>query len=213
MKKLIALLMALTMVMALAACGTSNADVEKEKDKDKETQKDTVEQTTEGTEENLPVSDDTTTAADILNDVWGQYSDDQKPAVIGGHYSNEYTDGPYSYELGYAEDLARTLLIPAEQMDQVIDAATMVHMMNANSMTIGLVRLAEGADMQAFADGVYGTITGNQWTCGFPEKLIIAQVHEDYVLIAYGLNDLLDVFEGYLDARWSVSDFYNEAIE
>lgn len=215
MKKLIALLMALTMIAALAACGTTKKEDETtNQTTTEETTTEAVEDTTApaGQENETTGGENANVVDDIMNDVWGKIPADQKPAVIGGHYSAEYTEGPASYDLAYAEELAGMLLIPEDQIGNVVDASTAVHMMNANSMTIGLVKLTEGADQQAFADAVYDTIKNNQWMCGFPEKLIIAQVEGDYILIAYGLNDILNTFQSQLTADWTVSDFYNEAI-
>ena len=205
MKKLIALIMALTMIATFAACGTT----ENEK-------KDPVE-TTEASEntditENAGPKKEAESANDIMTDVWAAIPQDQKPAVIGGHYSQQYTEGPATYDLQYAEELGTMLLIPEEQLPYVVDASTAVHMMNANSMTIGVVKLSEGAIVEEFTQDVYDTITNNQWMCGFPEKLIISQVNGEYILIAYGLTDLLDTFKAQLDTDWQTSDFFNEAI-
>lgn len=223
MKKLIALMMALAMIAAFAACGNTQDDVKDTTGAAGQTTDADLGETNDETtgpiaggpleDETQPDVEDTTTANDIMDDVWGQIPEDQKPMVIGGHYSAEFTGAPNTYELAYADELAGTLLIPEAQIDFVTDASTAVHMMNANTMTVGMVKLAEGTDMQAFADAVYGRITGNQWMCGFPEKLIVSQVHEDYVLIAYGATALLDSFETVLDARWETSDFYNEAMQ
>lgn len=220
MKKLIALLMALTMIVAFAACGGTQNDKETEQT-EKETEQTTTAENGETTEniaggsieDTQPEVEDTTTANDIMDYVWGKIPEDQKPAVMGGHFSAEHTGSPASYELAYAEDLAGVLLIPETQIDYVCDASTAVHLMNANTMTIGLVKLDEGTDMQAFADAVHDRITTNQWMCGFPEKLIISQVHGDYVLIAYGAASILDTFETVLDESWATSDFYNEAMQ
>ena len=37
-----------------------------------------------------------------------------------------------------------------------------------------------------------------QWMCGFPEKLVIADMGGNYLLIAYGLNDAINPFEAKL---------------
>ena len=196
MKKLIALLLAMMMLLALAGCDGE--------ERDRAHKEETPKEETEGL-----VAED---AVDILEQVWGQYQEEEKPAVIGGHYSAEYTEGPATYDLEYASELTGTLLIPEEQMEYVVDAATMVHMMNANNMTIGTVKLEKTADAKAFADAVYQRITTNQWICGFPEMVYIAQVNEEFMVIAFGAGEILDVFTGYLEGSWNPTVIYNEAI-
>ena len=222
MKKLIALVMALAMLATFAACGTTGEN-KGENNENKETTTENIgeditnnlageDEETGEQEETQESTEDTTTANDIMDYTWGMIPADQMPNVIGGHYSNEFTGAPASYELSYEDELAAMLMIPENQIENVIDASTAVHLMNANSMTLGMVKLAEGTDMKAFADDVYKTISENQWMCGFPEKLVIAQIHEDYVFIAYGLTDLLDLFTQNLYDSWSNNEFYNEAI-
>ena len=40
-------------------------------------------------------------------------------------------------------------------------------------------------------------IANRQWMCGFPEELTIATVGE-YVVVAFGAADIMDVFVGHL---------------
>jgi hypothetical protein len=89
----------------------------------------------------------------------------------------------------------------------------MIHMMNANTFTCGVVHLTEGADAAAFAQAMRDAIQGNQWMCGFPETLVIAVVDGEYVLVTFGLNDAVLPFmnhfsEVYVDAEI----LFNEAI-
>ncbi len=220
MKKLIALMMALAIVASFAACGTKTDETENttEQTTTQEIVEDTTPDTTEGvtgggaTTDELEI-EDTTTAAEILEYAWAGMGAEHQPAVIGGHFSAEYTHGPYTYDLAYSEDLAATLLLPEDQMDQLVDAATVVHMLNANSMTAGVVKLQEGTDVKAFADATAARISGNQWMCGFPEKLVIIQVNDDFLFVAYGLIELLDPMVNGMGANWSMNELYNQPLE
>ena len=89
----------------------------------------------------------------------------------------------------------------------------MIHMMNANTFTCGVMHLAEGTDVAAFTAAMEQKIQTNPWMCGFPEKLIIAVIGGEYVLTAFGVNDAMNPFEGYLNAAYADAEIaYNEAI-
>lgn len=221
MKKLIALMMALAIVASFAACGTQ-----------KDTTEDTKTQTTTGNTETTTGENnnedtntdsgnngmeivDTTTALEILEFAWMQIGAENQPSAYGGHVGEdgEYYPGPNSYELAYAEDLAAKLLLPTDQMDKVVDAATVIHLLNANSMTAGVVKLQEGADVKAFADATADRISNNQWMCGFPEKMVIIQISDDFLFVGFGLTDLLDPMVKGMSESWTVTELCNQSLE
>ena len=194
MKKILATVLALVMVLAMAGCNSN---------KNNET---TAATTTEAAL-NLP-----STALAMLEAVWDNYAEDEKFAVIGGNMENAVDNAPGNYDMQYAENLTYNLLIPAEDLANVKEAATMIHMMNANTFTGGVVRMAEGADASAFAATMREAIQNNQWMCGFPEKLYIANLG-DYVVIAFGLSDAMGPFLAHVvEAYPDIAVAYDEAI-
>jgi len=149
----------------------------------------------------------------VLKSIWSIYGDDEKFAIIGGNMEAGIMDVPGVWDMEYKDGLTTTLLIPAEQLDNVTEAATMVHMMNTNTFSGGIVKLAEGADVAAFAQAVRDAIQNNQWLCGMPEKLMISNLDNGFVLIAYGLNDAMSVFEGKVATMYADAEsLFNEAI-
>ena len=74
----------------------------------------------------------------------------------------------------------------------------MIHMMNANNFTSGVVHLTEGTDVAAFTEAMHTAISTNPWICGFPEKMIVAVIDGSYVLISFGVNDAMNPFEAHL---------------
>ena len=86
-------------------------------------------------------------------------------------------------------------------------------MLNANSLTAGVIKLSEGTDVKAFADAVADRISNNQWMCGFPEKMTVIQINEDYLFIAYGLIELLDPMVQGMGDNWTVNELYNRTLE
>lgn len=195
MKKIISLVLVCVMLLSLAACGTKKA-----------------EETTPATTEAPAVTVESSLA--VLESIWALYGEDEKFAVIGGNVESPVDGAPGNYDMAYAENLTWNLLVPADQLASIDEAATMIHMMNANTFTCGVVHLTEGTDAAAFAQVMRDAIQGNMWMCGFPETLTVAVIGGEYVLIAFGVNDAMDPFmthfgEAYADANI----LFNEAVE
>ena len=191
MKKLFALLLAVAMVLSLAAC----ANTAEKKEENNENA-------------NVPAS-----ALEVLENIWADYSDDEKFAVIGGNMESPVDGAPGNYDMAYAENMPYNLLIPADQLTNITEAASMIHMMNANNFTSGVFHLAEGVAAADFAATMQSAVQNNQWICGFPETLVIAVIGGEYVLVSFGVNDAMDPFQTHLSAAYPDAEIlYNEAI-
>ena len=160
MKKILALVLALTMVAAMAACTPANND------------NDTVAG---------PAS-----ALELLNAVWAKFPEANKVPVMGGDAENPNWEGPGSVTLPGAEGNALwNLYVPDEQLANITEAATMMHAMNANTFTAGALKLAEGADAATVAKALADAVLNTRWMCGFPERLIVVSVG-NYLVVAFG---------------------------
>ena len=190
MKKLIAFVMVIVMMSVLVACGGST-----------ETQPTAPEMAAPGS------------ALEILENIWGKYADEEKFPLMGGNVESGIMDAPGNYDMAYAENLSYNLLVPADRITDVTEAASMIHMMNANTFTCGVLRLAEGTDAASFAAAMEQAVQNNQWMCGFPETLVIGTIGAEYVLVAFGLNDTMTPFQTHLAAAYPGAEIlYNEAI-
>ena len=195
MKKIISLVLVCVMMLSLAACGTKKA-----------------EETTPATTEAPAVTVESSLA--VLESIWNLYGEDEKFAVIGGNVESPVDGAPGNYDMAYAENLTWNLLVPADQLANIDEAATMIHMMNANTFTCGVVHLTEGTDAAAFAQVMRDAIQGNMWMCGFPETLTVATVGGEYVLIAFGVNDAMNPFMTHFNEAYADANIlFNEAVE
>ena len=249
MKKLIAMLLCLTLILSFAACAAKDEpaiedepvveDVPAVEDEPAVEEDPTMNQPAAMPEE-TPVVDDmpavmpeevpeempevetpeveapaapaTNSSVDILNAIWGAYGDDEKFAIYGGNMEDAVMDAPGAYNMAYAEGLTYNLLVPADQIANVAEAASMIHMMNANTFTCGVFRLADGVAAADFAAAMEAAVMSNQWMCGFPETLVIAEI-EGHVLVAFGINDAMNPFQTHLaEAFAGASVLYNEPI-
>ena len=205
MKKLITLLLVLTMVLSMAACASN------------ETDNNETENTTAAPTENNDVTVSDTSAVEILTKVWDLYPEDEKFFVSGGNmeYHMEQMEkdenymppnAPGVYDLAYAENLPYVLYIPEAELTNIDEAATMVHGMLANNFTSGVVHVKAGTDVTAMANAIKDNLAQTQWICGTPDQMLVAVVGGEYVLLAFGINDAMNPFvtrfgEAYPDAE------------
>ena len=190
MKQFVSCLLAMVMLLSLAACGGASAPAE--------------------TEAPGPAN-----ALEVLETVWGKYADEEKFSIYGGNpkenFEDNVWDAPGNYDLA-DENMTYNLLIPADQIANVDDVASMTHGMMANNFNSAVFHLKAGTDTQAFADSLYQAISGNMWICGMPERVIVATLG-DYVVMAYGVSDPMASFEKHLVEAYPNADLvHNEPI-
>ena len=181
MKKAIALTMALAMMLTLfAGCGKS-------------------EPVETAPAQQLPAS-----ALEILETVWANYADDEKFAIIGGNIEANIMDAPGNYDLTYAENMTWNLLVPADRIGDVAEAASMIHMMNANNFTCGVFHVTGNAN--DFAKAMADAVKNNQWMCGMPETMNVSVIGGEYVLMAFGINDAMNPFTAKLAEAYPAAE-------
>ena len=210
MKKIISLALAAVLALSLVACGNKPVETTPVETNPIETTA-PVETTVPATEENTAPA---AGAVGVLENIWNLYAEDEQFFVIGGNMESPVDGAPGNYDMAYAENLTYNLLVPAEQLANIDEAATMIHAMNANTFTSGVVHLVEGTDAEAFANTMRDAIQGNMWMCGFPETLTVAVLEGGYVLIAFGVNDAMNPFMAHFnEAYGNPTMLINEAIE
>lgn len=203
MKKLISMLLVLTMAVSLfAACGKNEEPATEPAPETAETTGATEEVTTEATEEVTEPQASASPALTVLENIWAKYGDDEKFAVMGGNIESAVMDAPGVFDLAYPDGLTYNLLVPADQIPNVAGAASMIHAMNANTFTCGVFQLAEGVSAQDFAAAMNGAIAGNMWMCGFPERQVIASFEDGCVLVAFGVGDAMTPFFTHLQEAY-----------
>ena len=184
MKKLIALLMALAMVLALVACGGNNAG------------------SASNPADSQPAAPVASSAEEILDKVWGTYAEDEMFPVMGGNTETIDWEGPSTMDIANTEELTYFLYLPTEQIGLVDEVANMLHAMNQNTFTGGCFHVADPANVQTVVDTLKDAIMNAQWMCGFPEQLVIITVGSDYVVSAFGNGELIDNFQAKLTAEY-----------
>ena len=208
MKKILSLALAAVMALSLVACGGNNNETTAPETTVPavettapvtETTAPEAETTAPEAETTAPVTADANGATTVLQNIWNNV--EEKWAIVGGSDAeNPVWDAPGNYDLA-SENLPYQLLVPADQVANLTEAGSMIHMMNANTFTCAAYKLAEGADQAAFVSAMETAIKNNPWMCGFPDQLIVAEV-EGFVVIAFGVNSAIDPFVTALSAAY-----------
>lgn len=188
MKKTATIFLGIFLVIALTACGGS-----------KEAQQEAQ----------------ITDSLELLNTVWNTYGEEEKFPVAGGDFSeeNQNMEGPGKYALTDAEALDASLGFPADSIDQIDDAASLMHMMNANTFTCGAYHVKDSRQITTLADAIKDNILKRLWTCGFPDKFFVVSV-DDYIVAFFGKEDAANGFRSKLaEAYPNARVIYEETIE
>ena len=192
MKKILALILALTFVLALASCGA------KEDAKDTETKAESNVETTVDTEEiennenNVVVAD--TETAKLLAKVWEKFGDDERFFAMGGDFEAMVDNAPGAFGIADAEAVDATLGFPMAEIDKITEAASLMHAMNANTFTGAAYKMADGVDSAALVEAIKTNIMGRRWMCGFPETLIIIEAN-GCLVTAFGNGEIIENFK------------------
>ena len=193
MKKMITLLIAALLAVTITACSNAPTD----STSSAETSGPSSSQTSE--EEHNAITD----ATQLLNTVWDSYGEADRFPVVGGDASEEHTnmEGPGKYGLEDTATLDAALGFPAASVDKIDDAASLMHMMNANTFTCGVYHVTDKTDLEELVSAIQENIMNRQWLCGFPDQLVIVTI-DNYIVSFFGATDVTDTFQNYLTAAY-----------
>ena len=147
MKKILALILAAIMLLSVVACtndGENETNVPGESD--------TV-------ENEAPAA--SVDALEVLTSLWNSIPDDNKFSVMGGSPMNPVDGMPGEFSLtdeGAAESLDGMTHYPAAQFNKLTGAATLMHMMNANTFTAAAYTFADAATADAMVSAIKDAI-------------------------------------------------------
>ena len=203
MKKKIALLLLTTMAISLVGCGEKDTT----ENNDTVVEDSIVDDTTDNTDDTDSTDDVVSTegAEGVLNAIWATYEEENMFAAGGGDSQNMVMDGPGKFDATNTEELDVTLGFPTDYVDKIDDAASLMHMMNANTFTGGVFHVTNADDVSAVCDALKENIMNRQWMCGFPETLIIVTVDDNYVISAFGNGQIIETFKN------KISGVYEDA--
>ena len=136
-----------------------------------------------------------TSAVQVLETVIDAYTEEQKFPIGGGDSENLTSEAPGAFDISKTEELDMALGLPESEAANIDDAASMVHMMNANTFTGAAYRLKSGVQVEEFSEAVKENVLAKQWMCGMPDTMVVIDVDGQYVLTAYGADELIETFK------------------
>lgn len=189
MKRVWILTLSMIMAISLCACGKSS--------------------TAGG--ENADIADSVT----LLSSVWSEFAEDEKFPVGGGDFASDETtamDEPGKFGTSDAGLLDSMLAFPENDAAKIDDAASIMHMMNANTFTCSAVRVKSGEDASKIAADIKGNLDNRQWICGMPDQYVIYTLG-NYVVTAFGEKSIIDTFKTKMTAAYEKANLvYDEAV-
>ena len=237
MKKLVVMMLTGVMVFSLAACGgkdeitqNSESSVESSSQVESSVEESSVEESSveessveeSSTEENSQENEDadvsteavaTEGAAGVLNTIWSKVGSENQFAVAGGYGEEAVMGSAGAVSVTEGELIDSMLGFPADKLEMIDDAASLMHMMNANTFTSGAYHLTDASQLEEVALAVKENILNRQWMCGFPDKLVVVSV-DDYLISFFGKNDPITNFlAAFLEAYENVQIISEDVIE
>ena len=189
MKKILALTLSLVMMLALASCGGGKEN--------ETTPAVTTDPVTDAPATDAPVVQ-AVDPLDAFTKIWAAMPEEFRFAAGGGDAENMVMDGPGKFGLTAAEageNINAMLGFPADLVSKIDSAASLMHMMNANTFTAGAYHFVDAADKDASVETIKSNILARQWMCGFPETLIIVDLGGNTLLSAFGNGQVVEAFK------------------
>lgn len=169
MKKTVAILLTLMTLLA-AGCGSKPAETPDE-----------------------PQAPAFASAVELYTQIWDTLGEDRQFPAAGGDAEHE-AEAPAKFALTKEnkETFEYLLHVTDELYDMLDDdAATLQHMMNTNTFSSAAAKLKDPSAAEEFAKAYKTAVQGQQWMCGFPDKVVVISV-DDYVIMAYGYEDIIN---------------------
>lgn len=224
MKKRFSLLLIVCLLAAsLASCGNKNTETDTTpSDNTGVTDTTDTDNNASDTTDTVPNEDtETDSAGDsngesdanaLLTTVWGSYTEDEKFSVAGGDYNHPVEDAPGAFDITDTASLSSMLVLPETAAADIDDAASLIHMMNANTFTCGAFHVTDSEKVSTVADALRDAISSRHWMCGFPDKFVII-TYGQYVVSVFGAEDLVNTFRDKFTAAYADAAIaYEEAI-
>lgn len=196
MKRNVTIILAALLAVSLTACGNNNES----SSANQQTPSSTSSTEASKPDETSQPSGDSGqssvgSALDLLTAAWHNVPEDNKfPAFGGAPGEDEFTDGvPGNFPVDKPDTLEIHLGFPAASADKIDSAASLIHMMNANTFTAGAYHVKDAGTISDVTAAIENSVMNKQWMCGFPEKLVIVTA-DDIIVSVFGHGEPVDAF-------------------
>ena len=193
-KRIIALILAAAATLTLAACSN---DEPKDPDSNANNSTSNTAADNSSSAENTdsePVGSSYSDAVAVLDAVWAAYPESDKFPLMGGStdVAIDYDGKPGPFTLTLTDEMKNSLKVTDSILPQIKTAASMIHMMNANTFTCAAFEV--DGDINAFSTALVDSVNSTQWMCGIPETVMTIKVG-NYLIMAFGNGEVMEKFK------------------
>lgn len=156
----------------------------------------------------------TNSSLKILESVWSKYPEAERFSVYGGMMARPVEDGPGVLDLTEIEELQAVYVLLPAYLGKMAEGASVVHLMSRNIFTAAVVKIPEeGAFLPVFRQW-RDQIQRNHWIGGRPERVLLARVEEDFLVMAFGTREMVKCFETRLTDIYKAAEIlYSQAVQ
>lgn len=154
-----------------------------------------------------------TGAAHLLERIWAQYEDTERFCVYGGLPEQPVMDAPGDLDMELAMHWAYRYRFPMEHLKSTDHGASLTHLMNEKLLTLAAFHMQQPEKARQLAEDWRWELQHSSWASNRPERLLLAQVEEKYLLMAYGSYAYVRLLQEKLTVAFPSSRIlYQEAI-
>lgn len=135
-----------------------------------------------------------THSCEILGEIWDSHTAGEQFLVFGGVPENSVREGPGDLETADSAMLEDRFFLTPELSAQITEGAAMEHLLNRQVFCSAVFRLAEAADTVDFTRKLCESLEEATWQDRAPQRFLIAEPEEGFVLMAFGQAKTLDTF-------------------
>lgn len=194
-KRIIALILAATATLTLAAC-SNGEPTDSDRNSNNSTSNTTADNSSSPANngDSEPAGSAYADAVAVLDAVWAAYPESDKFPLMGGStdVAIEYDGKPGPFTLTMTNEIKNSLKVTDSILPQIKNAASMIHMMNANTFTCAAFEV--DGDINAFSTALVESVNSTQWMCGIPETVMTIKVG-NYLIMAFGNGEVMEKFK------------------
>lgn len=151
-----------------------------------------------------------TVAAVILGDIWAQYEAQERFSVYGGVPSRPTPDGPGDLDLQLPEKWLENIRYPINCVDNVDQGACLTHLLNETLFTAAAFRVTDSENAASVLQQWRREVQRSNWSTVAPERLLLAQVGEKYLIMSMGSKNNIQTFRQKLKAAYPTACIFCE---
>ena len=126
-----------------------------------------------------------TNCALLLRDIWNQYDPQEQFSVYGGMQQRPVPEAPGDLDMEEPVLWFSQYCLPAAHQQHILQGASLQHLLSGNLFTAAAFQVESDA-LPAFARDWRAELLSSHWVNGPPQRLLLAQVNQEYLVMAFG---------------------------